>query len=352
MVRLLFIPPLLLSLLFLTACIREDHFGRSSFKQIRYFTLENQSGNTQIIEDSLIIRLTVAANADFRKLRPDSVLLSSYARLDPGKDLYRDFSSPQIYTVYAEDGTSATYTVFVSRESAQPQLENTGLDDWYTPAGKSYQEPGAKPSTIWASGNAGVVTISTANVLPTDISATDKAAMLITRDLGSLGQLVGQRMGAGSLFTGRFELDIANPLNSTKFGIAFSARPVSYTLQYTYQPGTPYRNNRGTVMTKNDSCDIYLLLENRSQPDIKRIATGWFRSDESVSNFREIIVPLQYGSLPANAPAYSKPANGLFGNASDPVTHLTFVAASSASGALFEGGVNSTLVINNLRLNY
>jgi hypothetical protein len=352
MARLLFIPPIFLFLLLLTGCIREDHFGRSSFKQIRYFTLENQSGNTEIIEDSLIIRITVAAGADIRNLRPDSVLLSSYARLEPAKEIYRDFSNPQTYTVYAEDGSSATYAIMVKRESSQPQLENSGFDAWYTPPGKSYQEPGSGPSTIWASGNAGVVTISTANVLPADISASDKAAMLITRDLGSLGQLVGQRMGAGSLFTGRFELDIANPLNSTKFGIAFSARPVSFTLQYTYQPGTPYRNNRGTVLTKNDSCDIYLLLENRSQPDIKRIATGWFRSDESVGSFREITVPLQYGALPANAPAYSKPANGLFGNASDPVTHLTFVAASSASGALFEGGVNSTLVINNLRLNY
>jgi hypothetical protein len=352
MVHKLFIARIFLPLIFLSGCIREDHFGRSSFKQIRYFTLENQSGNTQIIQDSLIIRLTVAANADIRKLRPDSVVLSSYARLDPEKELYRDFSSPQTYTVFAEDGTSATYTVFVRRESTQPQLENAGLDDWYTPPGKSYQEPGSGPSTIWASGNAGVVTISTANVLPTEISSSDKGAMLITRDLGSLGQLVGQRMGAGSLFTGRFELDIANPLNSTKFGISFSARPVSFTLQYTYAQGTPYRNNRGVVLAKNDSCDIYLLLENRSSSDTKRIATGWFRSDEGVSTLREITVSLQYGALPAGAPAYTRPVNGLFGNAADPVTHLTFVAASSASGALFEGGVNSTLVINNIRLNY
>lgn len=352
MARFIFILFTFLWLVLLTGCIREDHFGRSSFKQMRYFTLQNQTGNTQIIEDSLIIRITVAAGADIKNLRPDSVLLSSYARLEPAKEIFRDFSSPQTYTVYAEDGSSATYSVMVQREGAQPQLENSGLDAWYTPAGKNYEEPGADPSTIWASGNAGVVTISTANVLPTDISGTDKGARLITRDLGSLGQLVGQRMGAGSLFTGRFELDIANPLNSTKFGIPFTARPVSFTLQYTYQPGTPYRNNRGATINKNDSCDIYLLLENRSQSDIKRIATGWFRSDESVGSLREITVPLQYGTLPANAPAYSKPANGLFGNVSEPVTHFTFVAASSASGALFEGGVNSTLVINNIRLNY
>jgi len=335
-----------------SGCVREDHFGRSSRKQIRYFSLENQSGSTRIIEDSLIIRITVSSTAELNRLRPDSILLSTYATLIPGKETFRDFTTPQVYRVQAEDGSEAAYSVFVTKEGANPQLENASLDAWYTPAGKSYEEPGADASTIWASGNAGVVTINTANVTGVAIAGTDKAAKLVTKDLGSLGQLVGQRMGAGSIFTGAFVLDIANPLNSTKFGIPFSAKPVSFTLQYTYQPGTPYRNNRGATISKNDSCDIYLLLENRSQPDAKRIATGWFRSEESVGSFREITVPLQYGALPANAPVYSKPANGLFGNASDPVTHLTFVAASSASGALFEGGVNSTLVINNLRLNY
>ena len=44
---------------------------------------------------------------------------------------------------------------------------------------------------------------------------------LVTLDLGGVAGLIGQRMAAGSLFTGKFQLDIANPLNSTKFGIPF-----------------------------------------------------------------------------------------------------------------------------------
>lgn len=343
---------LLVTLLLITACVKEDYFGRSSFKQIRYFSLENQSGSTRIIEDSLIIRITVSSTADLKNLRHDSVLLSTYATLIPGKETYRDFTTPQVYRVQAEDGSEAAYSVIVTQEGANPQLENASLDAWYTPAGKSYEEPGADASTIWASGNAGVVTINTANVTGVTIAGTDKAAKLVTKDLGSLGQLVGQRMGAGSIFTGAFVLDIANPLNSTKFGIPFSARPVSFSVDYTYQPGTPYRNNRGQELSKPDSCDIYLLLENREQASPQRVATAWFRSPSVVSSFQRITVPLVYGNLPASAPAYSFPANGLFGEANTKVTHLTWVAASSASGALFEGGVNSTLVINNLKLNY
>jgi hypothetical protein len=334
------------------SCVRENYFGKSTLKQIRYFTLKGQSGSTQIFEDSLVIRLTVGANVTLTKLRPDSIELSSYASIEPDATAYRDFTKAQTYIVRAEDGSTATYTVYVVQEGANPQLENAGLDDWYTPAGKNYQEPGAGSNTIWASGNAGVVTINQANVTPFDVAPADKGAMLVTKDLGSLGQLVNQRMGAGSIFTGAFVLDIANPLNSTKFGIPFSARPKSFTISYSYQPGSPYRNNKGVILNKPDSCDIYLLLENRETAIPKRIATGWFRSSELVSNMQDINVALVYGQLPSGAPAYSLPANGAFGNATDKITHLSFVAASSSSGALFEGGTNSTLKINNLRLGY
>jgi len=106
------------------------------------------------------------------------------------------------------------------------------------------------------------------------------------------------------------------------------------------------------VLTKNDSCDIYLLLENKETTDIKRIATGWFRNAESIAQFKEITIPLTYGMLPPGSPAYMYPANNLFGNSNDKVTHISFVAASSAYGALFEGGTNSSLILNNLILNY
>lgn len=348
--RLLF--PVLLFILANTACVREHYFGRSALKQIRYFSVQNQSGVTQIIEDSLLIRTTVSANTNLSQLRPDSVQLSSYARIEPGINVIRDFSKPITYTVFAEDGSSVVYTIIVTKEAANPQLENSDFDDWYTPAGKNYQEPGLNSNTIWASGNAGVVTLSTANVTPVAVSGTDNAVQLLTKDLGTLGQLVGQRMAAGSIFTGKFELDIANPLNSTKFGIPFTAKPTGFSVSYTYQPGTPYRNGKGAVLNKVDSCDIYLILENKEGPEPKRIATGWFRSGEVVSSFTSINIPLVYGSLPANAPAYSKPANGLYGSSTNKITHISFVAASSSSGALFEGGVNSTLQLNNLQLNY
>ncbi|MFN8692602.1 MAG: PCMD domain-containing protein [Cyclobacteriaceae bacterium] len=51
-------------------------------------------------------------------------------------------------------------------------------------------------------------------------------------------------------------------------------------------------------------------------------------------------------------PAYQKPVNGLYGASNEKVTHLTVVFSSSYNGALFEGGTNSTLVVNDLKLIY
>jgi hypothetical protein len=347
----LLIPIVLLTLL-VVSCVKEDYFGRSALKEIRYFTLTQQAGNTEINQDSLIIRIAVAPTANLAQIFPDSIGMSSYATISPGVGEVQDFSRPVIYTVMAEDGSSAAYTVIVSRGSSTPQLDNGSLDDWYTPTGKNYQEPGKDDNTIWATGNAGVVTLSTANVNPLVVSGTDRAAEMVTKDLGALGQLTGQRMAAGTTFTGKFVLDIANPLNSTKFGVPFTGSPKSFTVSYTYAPGSPYRDGRGNILNKEDSCDIYLLLENRDNNQAKRLATGWFRAGTTVSSYTDITVPLTYGVLPASSPVYQFPANGLFGTAADPVTHITFVAASSAYGANYEGGTNTRLVINTVRLNY
>jgi len=335
-----------------SACVKEQQFGASRFKQIFYFSVPSQAGITEIDEDSLIIRIIVDAQADLTQIAPDSIRLSTYATISPATGIAQDFSLPVIYTVRAEDGSTASYKVNITNGAANPQLENSSFDLWYTPGGVNYLEPGSDQNTIWATGNPGVVTIGAPNVTPLTISGSDLGAQLLTRDLGTLGQISGQRMAAGSMFTGDFVLDIANPLNSPRFGIAFTSRPQSFTISYTYAPGTPYRAGNGQILTKVDTCDIYLLLENRTGSVTKRLATGWFRSGESQSNFTSINVPMIYGNLPAGSPSYLFPVNGLFGSSSDPATHLTFVASSSANGAMFEGGTNSTLVLNNLSLIY
>jgi Putative carbohydrate metabolism domain len=339
-------------ILFSYSCIQENHFGESTEKKILSFKLENQVGNTQLNQETRSIVITVSAEAQLTSLKAIEISASTFAKVSPAIGEAQDFTSPVTYTVIAEDGSTAEYTVTVKQEGSEPQLDNTSFDTWYTTP-KGYQEPGLDANSIWATGNAGTVTLGSPNVTPLEIIANDRAAKLVTLDLGNLAGVLGQRMGAGSLFTGKFQLDIANPLNSTKFGIPFTARPKKFSVKYAYSPGSPYLNKNGQTLAKKDSCDVYVLLENREGAEVKRVATGWFRSgEEKIDQFYTITVDLVYGTLGANVPAYQKPANGLYGAANEKVTHLTVVFSSSYNGALFEGGTNSTLVVNDFNLIY
>ena len=58
------------------------------------------------------------------------------------------------------------------------------------------------------------------------------------------------KVTTGTLFLGKFITDIANTLNSTKFGIPYSNKPISVKGWYKYTPGekfyvceAPYSDN-------------------------------------------------------------------------------------------------------------
>ncbi|OAZ04439.1 PCMD domain-containing protein [Flavobacterium succinicans] len=336
----------------LSNCVSEDYFGNSDQKKILSFILTNQVGNTIIEESTGTISINVAATANIKQLKPKEIVLSTFAAISPSSEELLDFTNPVKYTVTAEDGSTKIYTVTVKQEGSEPQLENSSFDDWYmTP--KNYYEPGKDANSIWSSGNAGATTLGNANVTPFTINGTNIAAKLVTQDMGSLAGFVSQRMAAGSMFTGKFELDVSNPINSAKFGIPFAARPKNFSVEYAYSPGTPYLDRKGQTLTTKDACDIYVLLENRNGTEVKRVATAWFRSEEKVINaFKTITIPLTYGELNSSFPAYQKPKNGLYANANEAVTHISVVFSSSFNGDQLEGGTNSTLLVNNFKLIY
>ncbi len=338
------------------SCIDEHYFGKSDQKRILYFTVEGQLGSTQIIEDSLKIYVKVSPDADLTSVTADSILLSTFAHVEPDVGAAQDFSKTVWYTVTAEDGTSVDYQVIVKREGLEPQLDNSGFDLWYTPKGKGYKQPGSDAATIWATANDGVTTMGADNfnTTPELVAGTDYLARLETKDLGPLAQITGQRIGSATLFTGRFELNLSDPPSSAIFGTTFVARPKSFSVDLHYHAGSPYKNGNNETLDKTDSADVYVLLENRTNPNsIERIATGWYRmrssEEEEMAN---VTVELLYGPLPPDAPAYQKPTNNLYGEEDAAVTHITVVFASSAYGINYEGGVGSTLKVNNFRLNY
>jgi hypothetical protein len=345
---------LTLSSFLLFGCIDQKEFGSNNESQILTLSLSGQSGSTKIVNATNEIRITVNTSANLDSLIVQDLVLSTFASANIQKgDRIQIADSTFIITVSAEDKSQTTYKLIVQKEGANPQIAESNFDSWYTTP-KGYQEPGADPtSTLWATGNPGTVTLGSANVTPLTIAGSDIAAKLVTLDLGNLAGLVNQRMGAGSMFTGKFELDISNPLNSTKFGVPFGGKPIGFSCDYAYQPGTPYLNNKGIAQAKSDSCDVYVLLEHRTASEVKRVGTAWYRSgDTKIDKFYNLNIPITYGILAADVPSYMKPANGLYAEPNEQITHITVVFSSSYNGALFEGGTNSTLVVNNFKLLY
>jgi len=339
-----------LAVIILSSCIKEDYFGKSSFNKILTFTLPLQLGASQIIHDSLLIRITVSDEADITAMIPTELTYSNFATINPGIDQVMDYSLPVIYTVTAEDGSQAAYTVSVRTDAPEIQLPNSGFDQWYVTAADYIQIGNGPDDLIWCTGNEGVVTLGDANTLPL-VLGNDTAAQLTTLKLNALAQLVGQGIAAGSLFTGTFELNLANPPESPQFGTPFIARPESFSVMYQYTPGGQMTNGFGKLIAGKDSADMYVLLEDRSSEPWKRVATAWYRTGEATPDWTELTLPLVYGE-PDNPPSYQVPTNGVWGTGDETPTHISVVFTSSAGGALFEGAPGSELLLNDFKLIY
>lgn len=283
-------------------------------------------------------------------MSPASLTISNFAEIDPGADQVMDFSSPVLYTVTAENGSKASYTVLVETNIPEIQVPNSGFNQWYITNTGYFQIGSGPDDTIWSTGNEGVVTLGDANTIP-HIVNNDTVAKLTTQKLGSLAQLVGQGIAAGSLFTGTFELNIANPPESPIFGTPFIGKPDSFSVMFRYIPGDQLNNGRGEIISGKDSVDIAVYLEDRSSSPRKRVATAWYRSDKPTPEWTRLTLPLFYGE-PSNPPYYEIPTRGIWGTGSETPTHITVVFSSSARGAFFEGAPGSELMVNDFILYY
>lgn len=343
-----FLLALFFTLLF--SCIEEDYFGKSTYNKITNFRMPQQIGNTQIDHDSLIIRISVSEELDITNVQPATLTISNFAKIVPGPEQALDFTDPVDYTVTAEDGTPAVYTVFVQPDVPIVQVENAGFNSWYNTAA-GYVQIGSGPNdTTWSTGNEGVVTLGDANTVP-EIVNNDTVAKLTTIKLGSLAQLIGQGVAAGSLFTGSFELNIANPPESPQFGTPFIGRPEAFKIDFRYLPGPEMNNGFGNPIPGKDSVDIAVLLEDRSSTPWKRVATAWYRSDQTTVEWTTLELPLQYGEI-ANPAYYEEPTTGIWGTGEETPTHISVILSSSARGAFFEGAPGSELWVNDFELVY
>lgn len=363
--RIITVSLLLVMIMTMGSCISEYHFGKYNLAKIIAFAIENQVGTVNIDHDALLITVLVDESSDISSLKINILEVSSFATVSPARGDVVDFSEPVPFTVTAEDGTSQIYTVIAKRSQAEIQLSNSDFQDWFEVTGsKKYYEPGInKDETIWGTGNPGVVTLGAPNVNPSG-SPENVFALLKTVEL-PLGAVLGQGIGAGSMFTGFFKLNVSNPVSSAKFGVPYSARPKSFKIKYKYSQGPVVKNgNLSNLPRARDSCDIGITLTDRSEEPYKQVAVAWFRSGENITEWETINLNFKYGKIETPA-IYERPKdvyildNGrerlvpvVFGTGNEKPTHISVVFASSHRGDYFEGAPGSELFIDDLEIVY
>lgn len=302
-----------------------------------------------------------------------------------------DLTALELSAMELSEGASANVTVGESYDfGAGVQVKVTNEDESVTYSVKAgYQLPGENfnswnkndvtPDSIWGNANT-ILTTTEKKTSGSMIGAMIKTGSALTK------------IASGSLYTADFNPNGVGTLSMASsstwpdgnelldFGKPFAARPEYMEVKFSYEG-------------KGDSCDIYILLENRTgNKNVNRkstdvntlVASAWFRSTKadnsdrenpdvvSVSepdenNMRTLRLKLKYGEPLEGSPiensstfdtklkSSNKAAinNGLVqGTGEEPVTHIRVVFASSADGNHYKGVSGATLIVDDLKLIY
>lgn len=350
---------ILIIVILVSSCVSEDFFGLSDSAEIKDIQVSNQAGKAIINSKEQYIILEMPPGVNISEVEINLLELSSFAKADKTVGDTLDLGQANSIEITAESGQLKTWTVLARITTAEPQLENGDFNSWHL-TGAGYYEPGSSAeSTIWCTGNPGTKILGLFATTPFELADNDYAVRMETLDNGRLSATFGAPVSAGSIVTGIFDpdrLDPSDPEAAITFGTLFSGRPQSFSLQYSYVPGATNKDKNGNVLDYGDECDVYALLEVREGTAVKRLATAWFRSKELKDGLTNLDVDFVYGELGDTYPEYMKPDSGLYVSG-DSIgfilpTHIIFVASSSFDGANFAGAVGSTLLIDNLVLNY
>lgn len=157
-------------------------------------------------------------------------------------------------------------------------------------------------------------------------------------------------IAAGNIFLGSFNLDISNPLASTKFGIVYDKKPVSFSFYYKYQAGATLKDmNRTEVAGKTDKGNAYAVLYDNNG--------GSFQADGSnVLTNENVVGVANAGELDNTGEWTQKVVTFEYSKDVDKEKlaaggyNLALVFTSSIDGAAFQGAVGSTMYVDDVEL--
>ncbi len=352
--------------------------------------LEVSLGDTPVLRDPLISNtdITIFANTADSILAP-VFKLSEGAVIEPesGSSLqfftrvkqveynestfsndttYTDVSTPRTYTVTSEDGHwKKTYTVNIVNDATPADFHfdnvryyNYGGVDYfqifYDTIGGNYID--------WGSGNAGaMITLMSSGPSFSDYPTSQaengyqgKCAKLTTISTGALGRLFGAPIAAGNLFLGTFSVNMMDMPASTHFGIPLrNTVPVSMSGYYKYKAGSVFTDKNMAVLDRKDDFAIYAVIF-ETDDDVKYLDGKNSLSSPNIVLKAEVTDHKEgeewvYFDVPFE-PQNNKSIDEQ--KLADGKYSIAIIMSSSEGGALFEGAVGSTLLVDEIHLKY
>ena len=235
------------------------------------------------------------------------------------------------------------------RTGVDTQLYNSSFDEWWQDDKVWYPyAKGASPS-VWDSANPGAAKFIGSSTYPTDdVVATGtpggKAAEMVSRN-------AAVAFAAGNLYVGKFGR-VQGIGAILDWGTEFTEKPMALKGYYKYTPMTithakePYLDLIGKA---TDKCQIQIFLTDWDAPftvnttagvfvdfenDKHIIAYGKLESDETVTDYREFQIDLEYRDK-TRTPKY-----------------IVISCCASYLGDYFTGGEGSKLVVDEFELVY
>ncbi|NME72270.1 PCMD domain-containing protein [Flammeovirga aprica] len=323
------------------------------------FEIEGQI-SAAIDQSNHTIDVIIADEMDIRNLTIKTFDYSPYeVAVVPYPFDVRDFSSEVVFIFDEIEWTVKVTYQDGETERIGDQILYSDFMTWYYGGRKSNESNNSRKfflpgenfeGTPWRTGDVGAADL----IIPTGVRTVypspseEEYEYTTLKTTSALGVVA-----AGSLFVGDIQGSGLTNVR-TDFGIPFTDKPKSFETSIQYMPAL-YDGNM-------DQCDVYVLLQVRegSGDDEKRyrLATAWYRTDETMSAFETIKMPFLYGNHndlePFMMPSSSNermPEHGFAPSDQEP-THIIVVYSSSFDGANFRGGVGSELRVKEFELKY
>ncbi|MEF8803648.1 MULTISPECIES: PCMD domain-containing protein [Bacteroides] len=262
--------------------------------------------------------------------------------------------------VEGESGNTKTYYDFetwvAGVEGQEPEMT------FYEPTGWSSSNTGAHFLKAMQKADRYVITQSDDAYSGT---SAVKIQSIDTKGSPALGGWIPAipKITSGSLFLGSFVTDIANTLNSTKFGIPFSQKPVSLKGWYKYTPGEeyyivnqePYKDHCNEAVVDNSKTDEFaisaVLYETEDYAeDLSDCLTGVDGEDGIYTSSRVAAIAQLTGGKQESWKEFTLNFDWKKEYDANKKYRFTIICSSSKDGDKFWGAPGSTLMVDNFEL--